>query len=193
MKRALGLSLLAAATLAAAPAAAHLRPEEHGSFAAGFSHPMFGTDHVLAMLAVGLWAALIGGGALLALPAGFLGAMVFGFVIAMAGAPLPFVEPAILASVVVLGVLAALAVRPPLPGAAAIAAAFGAFHGHAHGAEIGSATALQYLAGFTVATALLHAAGVFAGLLLGRAGQSVLARAAGGLVALLGGALALGA
>jgi urease accessory protein len=179
---ALGVSLLAAS-----PALAHLDPLEHGSFAAGFTHPLFGADHVLAMVAVGLWAALLGGRALWALPAAFVGAMAAGFLLALGGLPLPLVEPLILGSVVVFGVLAALALRLPLPAAATVAAAFGLFHGHAHGGEMGLAAALPYLTGFVVATAALHAAGVAGALALG---QSRIARGAGAAVALLGGVLA---
>lgn len=184
-------TVLALAALAASPAAAHLAPEEHGSFAAGFTHPVFGTDHVLAMICVGLWAALLTGRALWALPTAFVGAMAFGFVLALGGMPLPFVEPVILASVIAFGVLVALATRLPLPGAVALVGLFGLFHGHAHGGEMGSATALAYLSGFVVATALLHGAGVLLGLGLARLGP-MLTRGAGGVAALAGAALVLG-
>lgn len=147
----------------ASPALAHLDPAAHGSFAAGFTHPLFGTDHVLAMIAVGLWAALLGGRAVVALPTAFVGAMVAGFALSLAGVPLPYVEPFILASVVVLGVVVALALRLPLGLSAAVVAAFGICHGHAHGGEIGSAGELGYAAGFVLATALLHAAGLLIG------------------------------
>jgi urease accessory protein len=153
----------AAVALTASPALAHLDPADHGSFAAGFTHPLFGTDHVLAMIAVGLWAALLGGRAVWALPTAFVGAMVAGFALSLAGLPLPFVEPFILASVVVLGVVVALALRLPLGLSAALVAAFGICHGHAHGGEIGSAGELGYAAGFVLATALLHAAGLLIG------------------------------
>ena len=180
------------ALLAAGPALAHLNPEEHGSFAAGFTHPVFGADHVLAMLCVGLWAALLGGRALWQLPVGFVAAMGLGFRLALSGVGLPFVEPAILASVLVLGVLVALALRLPARGAVAIVAAFGLFHGHAHGAEIGAATAAGYLAGFALATMALHLAGLTLGLALSRLHLIRLTRGAGGLVALAGAWLAIG-
>jgi urease accessory protein len=183
---------LGAALIAATPALAHLDPLAHGSFAAGVTHPLFGADHILAMVAVGLWAALLGGRALWALPAAFVGAMAAGFLLALVGLPLPLVEPLILASVIVFGVLAALALRLPLPAAAAIAAVFGLVHGHAHGAEMGLASASPYLAGFIVATAALHAAGVGGGLALGRLQRSRIAQGAGAAVALLGGLLAVG-
>src|SRR5690606_16730918 len=107
------LSALTAKLALTAPAFAHLNPAEHGSFTAGFSHPLFGTDHVLAMVAVGLWAALLGGRSAWLVPTGFVGTMMAGFGIAMAGLGLPFVEPAIAASVVVIGLLALVALQVP--------------------------------------------------------------------------------
>ncbi len=161
-------------TLAAgiAPAFAHLNPAEHGSFAAGFSHPLFGLDHILAMVAVGLWAALLGRSdrrALWLVPCAFVGTMLFGFLTAMAGVPLPFVEPVILASVVVIGLLAAMALNVPTSAAMAMVGFFDFFHGHAHGGEIGDAGVYAYGAGFALATALLHASGLMLGLGLGAA------------------------
>ncbi|ASP36287.1 HupE/UreJ family protein [Labrenzia sp. VG12] len=149
--------------LATSPALAHLDPAEHGSFAAGFTHPLFGTDHVLAMIAVGLWAALQGGRAVWALPTAFVGAMVVGFGLSLAGVPLPYVEPLILTSVVVLGTVVALALRLPLGLSAGLVALFGVCHGHAHGGEIGLAGEFGYAGGFVLATALLHAAGLLIG------------------------------
>lgn len=158
-----GFLSAAALVLLATPASAHLDPASHGSFAAGFTHPVFGLDHVLAMIAVGLWAALLGGKAIWTLPSAFVGAMIIGFAGALAGFHLPYVEPVILASVVALGALVALAARFPLTPSAMLVGAFGFFHGHAHGGEIGSAGELGYAAGFVLATALLHLAGVLIG------------------------------
>ncbi|WP_422031887.1 HupE/UreJ family protein [Roseovarius sp.] len=149
-----------ALTLAATPAAAHLPPGEYGSFLAGVTHPIFGLDHVLAMIAVGLWAAQIGGRAVWLVPTAFVATMIAGFLLALAGLPLSFVEPAILTSIVVLGLVVALALRPDPRLAMALVAAFALFHGHAHGGELGGASALQFGAGFAIATALLHAAGL---------------------------------
>lgn len=183
-------------TLASAPAFAHLDPLEHGSLAAGLSHPLFGADHVLAMVAVGLWAAQIGmnperRNALWIVPSAFVGTMALGFLLAVMGAPLPFVEPAILASVIGLGLLVALAVRVPVAASAAIVAIFALFHGHAHGGELGSAGALQFGLGFVIATALLHVAGIGLGLASVRIAPSV-ARVAGILTAVAGFSLAFG-
>jgi urease accessory protein len=169
MLKRIGLTLLALA-VGVAPAFAHLDPGEHGSFAAGLSHPLFGTDHILAMVAVGLWAALLAGSDLRALwlvPSAFVGTMLVGFLAAMAGAPLPFVEPVILASVVVIGLMAAVALNVATGAAMAMVGFFAFFHGHAHGGEIGDAGAYAYGAGFALATALLHAAGLALGLGLG--------------------------
>ena len=187
------LSLGAAILVASAsPSMAHLNPAEHGSFAAGMSHPMLGLDHILAMVAVGIWAFQMGGRALVGVPLAFVGCMALGFVLALSGVALPFVEPAILASVVALGLLVACAVKLPATVGAVVVGTFALFHGHAHGGEIGGATALAYGAGFVAATALLHVAGLGAGLLAEKlfAERAALAtavmRGAGGLTAAAG-------
>lgn len=156
---------LAAAMLIAGTSTsfAHLNPAAHGSFAAGLSHPLFGTDHILAMLAVGIWASQVGGRALVGVPLAFVGFMALGFAMALGGIALPFVEPAILASVVALGLLIAAAVRLPAVTCAGVVGLFALFHGHAHGGEIGAATALAYGAGFLAATAALLVVGLAAG------------------------------
>ena len=184
---------LTALALSTAPAFAHLNPEEHGSFMAGFSHPLFGLDHILVMVAVGLWASQIGGRALWLVPAAFVGTMAFGFGLAVAGVDLPFVEPAILASVVALGLLVAMAARVDTIASAALVAAFALFHGHAHGGELGAAGAASFGIGFVVATALLHAAGIAIGIGVARiANGAILARIIGGLTAVTGVALIFG-
>ena len=184
---------LTALALSTAPAFAHLNPEEHGSFMAGFSHPLFGLDHILVMVAVGLWASQIGGRALWLVPAAFVGTMALGFGLAVAGVDLPFVEPAILASVVALGLLVAMAARFDTIASAALVAAFALFHGHAHGGELGAAGAASFGVGFVVATALLHAAGIALGLGISRiANGAILARIIGGLTAVTGVALIFG-
>ncbi|MDX3977301.1 HupE/UreJ family protein [Shinella sp.] len=184
---------LAALAATAAPALAHLDPQEHGSFMAGVSHPLFGLDHILVMVAVGLWAAQIGGRALWAVPTAFVATMALGFGLALAGIGLPFVEPAILASVVALGLLVAMAVKLDTVVSAAIVAVFALFHGHAHGGELGSAGALSFGIGFVIATALLHGAGIGLGLGIARlSGGAIAARIIGGATALAGLALAFG-
>ncbi|OHV82516.1 HupE/UreJ family protein [Ensifer sp. LCM 4579] len=187
--------LIAAAALAASavPAFAHLDPMAHGSLMAGLSHPLFGGDHIVAMLAVGLWAGEIGGRARWAVPAAFVATMAIGFALAVIGVGLPFVEPAVLASVIALGLIVAIAVRLDATKAAAIVAIFALFHGHAHGGELGAAGALPFAAGFIIATALLHVAGIVFGMALARlSGGGSLARLLGGITALAGAALMLG-
>nr|WP_321509752.1 HupE/UreJ family protein [uncultured Celeribacter sp.] len=179
------------ASLMASPALAHLPPEQHGSFMAGASHPLFGLDHILAMVAVGIWALQIGGRAIWAVPAGFVGAMTLGYIAAGLGAPLPVVEPTILASTLVFGLLATFALKPGLAAGIAIAAFFGLFHGHAHGAELGSATALNFGLGFILVTALLHATGVTLGQLLAKA-HPYAPRVLGAASTLLGASLIFG-
>lgn len=179
----LALAITVAATL---PAFAHLDPAEHGSLAAGFSHPLFGLDHILAMIAVGLWAAQQGGRAIWIVPAAFVGTMAIGFAAAIGGMPLPFVEPVILASVIFVGIAIALALPIPTTAVAAMVGFFAFFHGHAHGGELGGAGAWEFAAGFVVATALLHAAGLAIGLLLARLGGPVISRVLGGLAAVGG-------
>ena len=189
------ISIAAAALCAAsAPAFAHLNPAEHGSFAAGFSHPLFGLDHVLVMVAVGLWAASLKGRAMLIVPAAFVGAMGLGFAAALAGMPLPFVEPVILASIIFIGLMVALALPFSVSGMAVTVAFFAVFHGHAHGGELGQAGAASFAVGFMIATAALHATGIALGLGLARLQErnekSVLARSAGLATAVAGLALA---
>jgi len=134
-------------------------------FQSGFGHPFSGADHMLAMVAVGLWAAQMGGRAVWAIPAAFVTLMVGGGLLGIAGIPLPFVEEGILASVLVFGVLIAGAYRLPVVAGALIVGCFAVFHGHAHGAEMSSAMgAISYSLGFAIATTLLHAGGIAGGM-----------------------------
>ena len=181
--------LLLAASI---PAYAHVGIGTTSSFTAGFMHPLSGLDHMTVMIAVGLWAALKGGKAVLAWPAAFVGVMLVGGVLGMLHMPLPFVEPGILASVVTLGLLVALAIDLPVSAGVAIIGLFALFHGHAHGTEVPeNAGGLEYMAGFAVATAALHAIGIAAGLGLGLRFRG-LARAAGAACAAIGIGLAFG-
>ena len=161
---AVGLVLLAAAGV---PASAHVGGGAvAGGFGAGFTHPLGGLDHVVAMLAVGLWGAFLGPPAVWLLPVVFPLVMAFGGVLGAAGVPVPSVEIGIALSAVVLGLLVAGRARPPLWVAALIVGAFAIFHGHAHGSELpAGANALAYSAGFVVATGLLHLAGIALSLL----------------------------
>jgi|SRR5262245_13156722 len=177
------LALTAALT---SPALAHTGVGQAHSFAAGIAHPLHGADHILAMVAVGLWGALAGGRAIWVWPTAFVAMMLTGFAAATCGLQVPFVEPAIASSVVILGLFAALAVKAPVWFGAAIAGLFAFFHGHAHGAEVAAASLVPYAAGFVLATAGLHATGIGLGLLAQSSIGNVALRAMGGL-ALLGG------
>ena len=184
MAKRTGLVVIAVAL--AGPALAHTGVGAVNGFGAGLLHPLFGIDHVLAMVAVGLWAGLTGGRARLAYPLAFVGMMVLSGLWGMSGAQLPGVEIGIAVSVVVLGLAIALRATPPLAAGAAACAIFAIFHGHAHGAELPQGSSgLGYALGFVLATAALHGAGLgLAGLLAARA--PLLARVAGGGLALAG-------
>ncbi len=158
----------------------------HG-FANGLVHPLTGLDHICAMVAVGLWAAQRGGRALWLVPSVFVSVMVLGAVLGMSAVSIPFVEPGIVASVLVLGVLIAAAVRLPLPVSALLVGVFAIFHGYAHGAEMpGSASGLAYGLGFDAATAGLHLSGIGLGLIAQRFASARLVRYAGGAIAACG-------
>jgi urease accessory protein len=172
------------------PALAQAHPgvpgHTHG-FANGLAHPLTGLDHICAMVAVGLWAAQRGGRALWLVPSVFVSVMILGGVLGMAAVPIPFVEPGIAASVLVLGVLIAAAVRLPLPASALLVGLFAVFHGYAHGAEMpASASGLAYGLGFVAATASLHLSGIGLGLLAQRFGSARLVRYAGAAIAACG-------
>jgi urease accessory protein len=186
MKR---FSLAVLPALFVTPALAHTGPEAHGVLAVGLAHPFSGADHVLATVAVGLWAAGAGGRAMAGIPAAFLASMLGGFALALAGVWLPAVEPMILASVVVLGLVVAAALRPSPAVAASLVGGFALFHGHAHGAELAGVGALAFGAGLAAATTLLHAAGLGLGLLVAR---GAVARVLGAGTALVGAALMVG-
>jgi len=164
---ALGVALIAALLLACRPAVAHIVDgSATGGFVGGFAHPLFGLDHVVAMVAVGLWGAFLGPPAIWLLPITFPMVMAIGGAIAILGVPVPGVEIGIALSAIVLGGMIALAASPPLVIAALIVGAFAIFHGHAHGAELPPGTdAVAFSVGFVLATGLLHLAGVALGLL----------------------------
>jgi urease accessory protein len=148
----------------ASPAFAHTGVGQTYSFASGMLHPFGGADHVVAMASVGIWGVIVGGRAIWIWPAAFMAAMLGGFAAAILGLQVSFVEPAIASSIAILGLLVALGVKAPLSVGAAIVGLFAFFHGHAHGTEAGAVTLLPYLAGFVLATASLHAAGIGVGL-----------------------------
>jgi urease accessory protein len=186
----MGLALLA--TVMAVPALAHTGPGAAHGLASGLLHPLLGLDHVLAMVAVGLWAGLVGGRARLAYPLAFVAMMVVAGLWGMSGAELAGVEIGIAISVVTLGLAIALQLTPPLAAGAAACAIFAIFHGHAHGAELpADASGVAYAAGFVLATAALHGLGLaIAGGLAARA--PLVARVAGGGLVLAGVAILAG-
>lgn len=154
-------SMAMTVALGAAPAFAHVGHGMTSGLAAGILHPLSGLDHLAAMLTVGLWAALKGGRALWMWPAAFVAIMLIGGACGMAGVPLPMAEPAIIASLVVLGLLVALAVDLPLAVGAFLIGAFALFHGYAHGSEAPeAASGATYLLGFAMTTAALHGLGI---------------------------------
>lgn len=184
-----------AAAMAAVPdmAFAHSGAGDVHGFLHGFAHPVGGLDHVLAMVAVGLLAARLGGRSLFLVPASFVLMMIAGAGWALAGHGLSFVEAGIALSVVALGL--ALAVGRSLPGgiAAALAGVFAVFHGYAHGAEIpADISGVSYGAGFTLATVLLHLAGIALALGVGRLADGRILRLGGAAIAVAGGAIVSG-
>ena len=171
---------------AAAPALAHTGGVAGGSVG-GLMHPVFGPDHVAAMVAVGLWGAFLGSPAIFILPIVFPLVMALGGTLGILGVPLPGVEIGIAVSAAVLGMMVALAARPPLWVAAVIVGAFAIFHGHAHGAELPpGADALAYSVGFVITTGLLHLAGIAFGLLARWRVGRLAVRTAGGVIAIAG-------
>jgi urease accessory protein len=182
--------LILSALLMITPAFAHTGIGDTTGLGHGFMHPLGGIDHVLAMVAVGLFAALLGGRALWLVPASFVGMMVIGGALGMAGVNLPFVEIGIGLSVVVLGGAVALHLNMRVAAAMALVGFFTIFHGHAHGAEMpGTASSFEYGVGFVLTTALLHIVGIGLGLTIGKMselhGQRI-AQVAGGAMALTG-------
>jgi urease accessory protein len=179
--------LVAAAALLPVAAHAHVEGGQASGLLAGFLHPVSGADHVVAMVAVGLWGAVLGPPALWLLPVAFPMVMAFGGLMGMLGLPLPGVEIGIAVSGVVLGLMVLLERRPPLALAAVLVGSFALFHGHAHGSELPEGSnALLYSLAFVVATGLLHFVGILIGELRRWPGGRRLVQAAGGGVACAG-------
>ena len=148
------------------PAWAHIESGEAGGFPSGLSHPVSGLDHVLAMIAVGLWGAQLGLPAVWLLPVAFPMMMAFGGMLGLMGIPLPGVEVGIAISAVVLGALILSESKMPLLGALLVVAFFAVFHGHAHGTELQPGqNAMLYSLGFVISTGMLHGIGIAIGLI----------------------------
>jgi urease accessory protein len=191
--RTLLLAFACAAILAGGPAFAHTGVGGAGGFASGFLHPIFGPDHVIAMIAVGLWGVFLGAPAIWVLPIVFPLIMALGGVFGMIQVPIPAVEVGIALSAVVIGLCVALALKPPLWLAAIIVGGFAIFHGYAHGAEMPDASdAVSYALGFVIATGALHLCGIAFGSLARWPSGRLAVRAAGWVIAILGGAYLTG-
>ena len=180
---------LVAILLAASCATAwgHEAAGSAAGFVSGFTHPIVGWDHVVAMVAVGVWGALLGAPAIWMLPVLFPLIMAAGGALGVAGVELPAVEAGIAVSAIVLGAMVAAALQPPLWVALLMVGVFAVFHGHAHGTELPEAASpLTYSAGFVVATGLLHVAGIGIGSLVRWPAGRIAVRAVGAAIALAG-------
>jgi urease accessory protein len=180
------VAALAAIAAGAAPALAHTGVGHSSGFFAGLSHPVGGMDHLLAMLSVGIWSALVSkGGAwrIWVAPAAFVAAMFAGAMAGCLQVPLPMVETGIALSVLLLGLMILARVELPLAVGAVVIALFALYHGHAHGSE-GTGAIVAYMAGLAFTTATLHVAGIGIGLALTRARHAAIA--AGALVSAAG-------
>jgi urease accessory protein len=183
MMRLAMLMLIALST----PAFAHEQAGSATGFLSGFAHPLSGSDHVLAMVAVGLWGAQLGAPAIWLLPITFPLVMALGGFLALVGIPMPGVEIGIAASAVLLGAAVMTERRVPLYAAAALVALFAIFHGHAHGTELPPGqSGLLYSLGFVMATGCLHAIGVAIGAIHRWPAGKIALRVAGGGIGLAG-------
>jgi len=181
------VAVAAPALLWAAPALAHVQKGEAAGFVTGLLHPISGLDHVLAMVAVGLWGAQLGSPAIWMLPVAFPMVMAFGGMLGLMGVALPGVEVAIALSGILLDSAVMLEVRPRVVFAAALVAFFAVFHGHAHGTELPAGqSSLLYSLGFIVATGTLHAVGIGIGEIRRASWGRAVLRSAGALVAVGG-------
>jgi urease accessory protein len=163
---------------------AHVQKGEAAGFISGLKHPVSGLDHVLAMVAVGLWGAQLGAPAVWVLPVAFPMVMAFGGRLGLMGVPLPGIEYGIAASAILLGIAVMFEIRPPLAAAAVIVAIFAVFHGHAHGTELPPGqSGLLYSMGFVIATGCLHGVGITIGTVHRWGWGQKLLRLAGAIVA----------
>ncbi len=166
---------------------AHTGEGVSGGFISGILHPVFGLDHVAAMVAVGIWGAFLGSPAIWILPVVFPLVMAFGGALGVLGVPIPAIEIGIASSSIVIGLFILSGIRPPLWVATIIVAAFAIFHGHAHGTELpNSANALAYSAGFVIATGILHLIGIGIGEITRWEIGKTLIRISGALIAAAG-------
>jgi len=175
-------SLLITTTVQAHPLVTH-----EASWFSGFIHPFLGIDHLLAMLAVGLWAAQQGGSRLWQLPVAFLSMMIFGAMLGQAGLSLPLVEAGIASSLLLLGLMLTFATRLSVMPSMLMVGLFAVFHGHSHGTEMPQTLALiDYALGFIFATSILHGLGIASGLLIRGVQSEKLLRIGGIAIGLTG-------
>ena len=168
-------------------AAAHSETGVAGGLVSGLLHPILGFDHLVAMVAVGLWGAQLGRPAIWLLPITFPMVMAIGALAGVGGMPLPLVEYGIALSAVVLGFMITFRIRTEFWIASIIVGAFALFHGHAHGTEVPSAVnPLAYGVGFVISTGLLHLSGILIGLLVRWPTGERVVRACGAAVASVG-------
>ena len=189
MNRIVGLALVALVTLVLvpAPALAHTGLDDLGGFASGFMHPILGGDHLLAMLAVGIWGAQLGAPAIWTLPIAFPVIMAMGGLLGVVGVPLVGTELLIALSVVVLGAMIRWSARPMLPIAIALVSVFGLFHGYAHGLEMPEAVSpVGYGVGFVIATGMIHGLGILIGSVISRPWGPVALRETGTAISVVG-------
>lgn len=178
--------------LLSGPAAAHTEVGVPGGLLSGFLHPLTGLDHLVAMVAVGIWGAQLGQPATWVLPVCFPAVMALGGVLGVMGVPLPATEVVVALSALVLGFAVATALRVPFWAAAILVSVFAVFHGYAHGTDLPTAAnALAYGVGFVTATGMLHAAGILIGVLIRWPAGAQAVRALGALIAGLGGVFLL--
>ena len=174
-------------------ALAHTGDGLSGGFLSGLLHPIFGWDHVVAMVAVGLWGAVLGSPALWVLPIVFPLVMAIGAVLGITGIDVPFIEIGIALSGVVLGLMIVFLIKAPMAVAAALVGLFAIFHGHAHGTELpDAANPIAYAVGFVIATGMLHVMGILFGSLMASEKGQLAVRAGGGVISLVGAAFLFG-
>lgn len=184
--RSVPLALLLAA-LPLTPALAHTGAGVVGGLVSGVLHPLTGPDHMVAMIAVGLWGAQLGVPAIWVLPVTFPLVMAFGGLLGVLGVPVPFTEPAVAISGIALGLLVFMNVRPPLWCAAGLVGLFAIFHGYAHGRELpAAADPMAYAVGFVAATGLLHLVGILIGELIKWPAGEKLVRGCGAAIGCVG-------
>ncbi len=174
-------------------ASAHSEAGAAGGFTSGLLHPVFGLDHVVAMVAVGLWGAFLGKKAMWLLPVIFPMVMALGGAMGVIGVPLPGVEIGIALSGIVLGAMVTFGVKPPLWVAGVLVGIFAIFHGHAHGTELPEAASpLTYAIGFVISTGLLHLCGISFGLLTKWPWGTIAVKVGGAVIAIIGGLFLFG-